>query len=143
MHGRGRSRIHDRGRTRAHGRGRAREHSRGQAKEPDGYLGKHPCEDETLAKRQGRQDLSSTADIIAANPAAAGLAGLAAEAAGAVAGGTEDPLGDVRAIFTTLGMTITQRDGMINAHNIMGMNNFDYIRVDDDGSSVKVWNDTS
>ena len=106
-------------------------------------LVQHPCEDETLAKRQGRQDLSSTADIIAANPAAAGLAGLAAEAAGAVAGGTEDPLGDVRAIFTTLGMTITQRDGMINAHNIMGMNNFDYIRVDDDGSSVKVWNDTS
>ena len=32
---------------------------------------------------------------------------------------------------------------MINAHNIMGMEDFDYIRVDDAISLIKVWNDTS
>ena len=51
---------------------------------------------------------------MAANPASAGAAGLAAAAAGAGAGGMAEPLGDVRDIFTTLGMTITQRDGIIN-----------------------------
>ena len=34
---------------------------------------------------------------------------------------------------TTLGMKITQRDGMINAHNLTGMDDFDYIRVNDAG----------
>ena len=32
---------------------------------------------------------------------------------------------------------------MINAHNFTGMDDFDYIRVDDGGSFVKVWNETS
>ena len=32
---------------------------------------------------------------------------------------------------------------MINAHNLTGMDEFDYIRVDDAESFVKVWNDTS
>ena len=32
---------------------------------------------------------------------------------------------------------------MINAHNLTGMDDFDYIRVDDAESFVKVWNDTS
>ena len=78
-----------------------------------------------------------------ANPAAAGEAGLAAAAAGVGAGGTVEPLEEVIAIFTTLGMTTTQRDGMINAHNLTGMDDFDYIRVDDAISFIKVWNDTS
>ena len=32
---------------------------------------------------------------------------------------------------------------MINAHNLTGMDYFDYISVDDAGSFIKVWNDTS
>ena len=80
---------------------------------------------------------------MAANPVAAEAAGLDVLAAGTGAGGTADPLDDVRAIFTTLRMKITQRDGMINSHNLTGMDDFDYIRVDDAGSFVKVWNDTS
>ena len=99
-------------------------------------LGQHPCEGETLAKGQACQDLSSAADITSANPASAG-------AAGTGTGGTADLLDNVRAIFTTLRMTITQHDGIINAHNITGMENFYHIRVDDDGSFIKVWNDTS
>ena len=59
------------------------------------------------------------------NPAASWTAGLAAEAAGAGTGGPEDPLEDMISIFTTLGMTITQIDGMIHAHNITSMDNFD------------------
>ena len=70
---------------------------------------------------------------MAANKTAEGASGLAVEAEGAGAGGTADPLDDVRAIFTILRMTINQRDGMINAHNITGMDDFDSIRVDDDG----------
>ena len=70
---------------------------------------------------------------MAANPAAAGTAGLSTEAAGADAGGTTDPMDDVRAIFTKLRMKITHRDGMIHTHNLKGMDNFDYIRVDDAG----------
>ena len=101
--------------------------------------GQHPCEGETLAKRQARQYSSSAADIMAANPEASGAAGLDAAAVGSGVGGTTDPLDDVRAILTTLGMKITQRDGMSNAHNLMVMDNFDYIRVDDSGSFVKVW----
>ena len=54
--------------------------------------------------------MSSAADIMATNPEAAGESGLAAEAVGAGAGGTEDPLDDVRYIFITLRMTITQHD---------------------------------
>ena len=68
-----------------------------------------------------------------ANLAAAGSAGISAAAEGAGAGGTADTLYDVRAIFTTLGMTTTQRDGMMNTHNLTGMENFDYIRVNDAG----------
>ena len=79
---------------------------------------------------------------MAANPAAAGGLEQAAAVAGAGAGGTSDPLDDMRAIFAMLGMKITQRDGMINAHNLMGMYDFDYIRVNDAGSFIKVWNDT-
>ena len=86
--------------------------------------------------------MSSEADIMAANPAAAGAAGLAVTAAGAGAGGEADPLDNVRVIFTTLGMTITQRDGMINANNLTGMDDFDYSRVDA-VSFIKVCNDTS
>ena len=78
-----------------------------------------------------------------ANPAAAGSEGLAEAAAGAGSSGTTDPLDDVRVIFTTIRMTITQRDGMINAHNITGIGDFYYIRVDDSGSFIKVRNDTS
>ena len=103
-------------------------------------MGQHLCEGETLAKQQARQNSSSTANIIAANPEAAGLA---AAAAGAGAGGTAYPLDDVRANFTTPRITITQHDGMINAHNITGMDNFDYIRVDDAKSFFKAWNETS
>ena len=32
---------------------------------------------------------------------------------------------------------------MINANNLTGMENFDYIRVNYAGSFVKVWNETS
>ena len=80
---------------------------------------------------------------MAANAAAAGAAVIAAAAAGAGTGGPLDPLYDVRAIFTTLEMMIAQRDGMINAHNLISMDNFYYIRVDDTKSLVKVWNETS
>ena len=80
---------------------------------------------------------------MAANPTAVGAAGLAAAAEEAGTDVTSDPLDDVRSIFTTLGMTITQRDGMINAHNLTGTDDFDYIRVDDSRSFIKVWNDTS
>ena len=68
---------------------------------------------------------------MAENPEPVVASGLAVAAAGAVAGGPEDPLDDVRAIFTTIGMTINQRDGTINAHNLTSMDDFDYIRVDD------------
>ena len=80
---------------------------------------------------------------MAENPAAAGAAELAAASAGSGAGGTADPLDDVRAIFTMLGMIISQRYGIMNANNITGMDEFDYIRVDDAGLFVKVWNETS
>ena len=80
---------------------------------------------------------------MAANPATAVAAVIAVTAAGAGAGVMTDSLDDVRAIFTTLGMKITQRDGMIKAHNLTGMDDFDYIRVDDARSFIKVWNDTS
>ena len=80
---------------------------------------------------------------MAENPAAAGATELAAASAGSSAGGTADPLDDVRAIFTMLGMIISQRYGIMNANNITGMDEFDYIRVDDAGSFVKVWNETS
>ena len=96
-----------------------------------------------LAKRQENQNSSSAANITAANLAAVGEAGIAAVAAGEGAGGMADPLDDVRAIFTTLGMTITQCDGMINDHNLTGMDDFDYIKVNDAVSFVKVWNETS
>ena len=49
----------------------------------------------------------------------------------------------MRAIFNTLDMMITQRDGMNNAHNLTNMDDFDYIRVDNAKSFVKVWNETS
>ena len=81
--------------------------------------------------------MSSAEDIIAENPAAEGAAGLAAAEAGAGMGGEVDPLDDVRDIFTTLGKKITQSYGMINTHNITGMDNFDCIRVDDAKSFVK------
>ena len=42
-----------------------------------------------------------------------------------------------------LGMKTTQHDGMINAHNLTDMDDFDYIRVNDARSFVKVWNETS
>ena len=125
---------------------RQRSGKRAQQRSDEGTrqrLGQHPYDGKMLAKRQARPNLSSTANIMAANPAAAVAAGLAAEEAGAGAGGTEDPLVDVRAIFTMLGMKITQRNGMINAHNITGMDDFDYTRVDDAGSFVKVWDETS
>ena len=79
---------------------------------------------------------------MAANPSAEGAAVIAAEELGAGAGGTADPSDDVRSIFNMLRMTITHRDDMINAHNITGMDNFDYIRVDDARSFIKVWNET-
>ena len=82
--------------------------------------------------RNGRNPIiRAVQQKMAANPEAAGSAGLAAAAAGDGAGGTLDPLDDVRAIFTTLGMTITHRDSMINAYNLTGMEDFDYIKVDD------------
>ena len=40
-------------------------------------------------------------------------------------------------------MKTTQIYGMINAHNLTGIDHFDYIRVDDYGLFIKVWNDTS
>ena len=79
---------------------------------------------------------------MAANLSAAGAAVIAAEELGAGAGGTADPSDDVRSIFNMLGMTITHRNDMINAHNITGMDNFDYIRVYDARSFIKVWNET-
>ena len=60
------------------------------------------------------------------------------EAAGAGAGGTAYPLDNIRSIFATLGMIITHRDGMINAYNLMGIDDFEYFRVNDDESFVKV-----
>ena len=42
-----------------------------------------------------------------------------------------------------LGILIAQRDGMINAHNLTSMGDFDYIGVDDAESFVKVCNETS
>ena len=54
--------------------------------------------------------------------------------------GTEDPLDNVIVIFTTLGITITQHDGMINAYNLTSMDEFDYIRANDAGLFIKVWN---
>ena len=80
---------------------------------------------------------------MAAKPVAAGAEGIDAASAGEGVGEKADPLEDVRAIFTTIGMKTTQCDGMINAHNITGMDDFDYIRVDDTGSFIKVCNDNS
>ena len=79
---------------------------------------------------------------MAANPADTGAAGLATESVGVSAGGTKDQLDDVRSIFTTLEMAITERDFIIIAHNFTNMDDFDYIRVNDSGSFVKVWNET-
>ena len=84
-------------------------------------------------KRQECQNTSSAANIMDAKSAAVGAARIAAAAAGVGTGGMEDPLEDVRDIFTTLGMTKTHCDGMINAHNLMGMDDFDSIRVNDAG----------
>ena len=75
--------------------------------------------------------MRSAAGIISANPAAAGAEGLASSESGAGAVCTADPLDNMRAIFTTLGMTTTQIGGIINTHNLMGMDDFDYIRVND------------
>ena len=80
---------------------------------------------------------------MAANSESAGEAGLSASAAGAGTGGKAYPLDHARAIFTKLGMTITQWDGMINSYNLMSMYDFYYIRVDDAKSFVKVWNEIS
>ena len=93
-----------------------------------------------LTKRQAHQDLISAADIMSEKPAAAGAAGISASVAEVGVGGTADQLDNVRVIFTTLGMTITHCDGMINTHNLTGMDDFYYIRVDDSGSFIKVWN---
>ena len=87
--------------------------------------------------------MSITANIMAANSESAGEAGLSASAAGAGTGGKAYPLDHARAIFTKLGMTITQWDGMINSYNLMSMYDFYYIRVDDAKSFVKVWNEIS
>ena len=105
--------------------------------------GQHPCEGKTLVKRQARQYLSSAADTMSAKLVAAGESGLAVASSGAGEGGTADPLEEVKVVFTTIRVKITQRDGMINAHNLTVMDNFDYISVDDAGSFIKVWNDTS
>ena len=67
---------------------------------------------------------------MAANQASAGAAGLAAAASGSGLSGPADPLDSVRDIFTTVGMMITQSDGMINAYNLSSMDDFNYIRVD-------------
>ena len=80
---------------------------------------------------------------MAANPAYIGSSGIAAEAAGAGAGWKADPMEDVRDMFTTLGMIITQRGDMINPHNLTSMDNFDYIMVDNVRSFIKVWNKNS
>ena len=77
------------------------------------------------------------------NTEAAGSAGLATATAEEGVGETAEPLDDLRAIFTTLGMIINQLDGMINAHNLTNMDNFDYIRVEDAKSFAKVCNNTS
>ena len=77
---------------------------------------------------------------MAENPSAAGAAGLSAASAGVWVGGTEDPLDNVIVIFTTLGITITQHDGMFNAHDLTSMYVFDYIRADDARLFIKVWN---
>ena len=79
---------------------------------------------------------------MAIDPAAAGAPGLAAAAAGVGAGGTAEPVENVRSIFTMPGMTITHHYGIINAHNLTGMDNFDYIRVNDYGSFINICNDT-
>ena len=105
--------------------------------------GQHPCKGETLAKRYAHHDLSSTAYIMAANPVAVRASGLAAEAAGAGVRGTVDPLDEMISIFTMLGIKINQRDGMISVHNLTGMDDFYYIKVDDAESFVNVWNETS
>ena len=44
---------------------------------------------------------------MSAKPEAAGSSGISLTASGSGAGGPEDPLGEVRAIFTTIGITIT------------------------------------
>ena len=49
----------------------------------------------------------------------------------------------MRSIFTIPRIKTTQRDGMINAENLIGMEEFDYIRIDDAGSFINIWNDTS
>ena len=53
-------------------------------------------------------------------------------------GRTAYPLDNVRSIFTTIGIATTYRYDMISTHNLTGMDNFDYIRVDDAGSFIKV-----
>ena len=80
---------------------------------------------------------------MAANPVAVRASGLAAEAAGAGVRGTVDPLDEMISIFTMLGIKINQRDGMISVHNLTGMDDFYYIKVDDAESFVNIWNETS
>ena len=74
------------------------------------------------------------------NPAAEGAETIVVAESGVGEGGTADPLEYLRSIFPTLGMKIAQSDGMSNAHNLTGMVDFDYIRINDAGSFVKFLN---
>jgi hypothetical protein len=53
-----------------------------------------------------------------------------------------DPLDDVRAIFTACRLNATQAAGMINTHDIAGMDDFQLMRPGDAYKLIKTYNDT-
>lgn len=66
------------------------------------------------------------------------MAAVPAAAAAAVI----DPLDDVRAVFATCRLTPTQANGMISAHDIIDMDDFQIMRPEDTYRFVKTYNDT-
>lgn len=51
-----------------------------------------------------------------------------------------DPLDEVRGVFTVMGMTGVQSNGLINVHNITGMDDFSIMRPSDADKMVKIYN---
>ena len=72
----------------------------------------------------------------------AGGAGDTGGTGGTGAGAGPNTLGDVRATITTTGMTNTQRNGMSNAHDLIDLEDLEYIQPQDVENIVKVYNDT-
>ena len=68
------------------------------------------------------------------NPAAAAVA-----VAGVPGVSTPPPPDHVYDILTTTGITPLQHEGMINVHDLLGVEDFEYIRLQDVDTCVRVY----